>query len=204
MPPEHERWDLGADRATAPVRGAAGAARPAKLTARAASELPVSKMPPAEIGTTLAAIRAASDRDDVVGLACEAALTVSRAAVFLALRKGVLKGWDGAGGGISRDAVRNLWIPTSSASTFKTVIETSEPYVGPYGTAVADGLFRAAVASRGGIVAIHPVLVGGKIVGVLAVDDLSTLGSVPKHRIEILAHAVAEAFKRLLASKKMS
>jgi hypothetical protein len=213
---EDDRWELvGVPQAIAgqtagepapsssappPVSGDAPSSGARRI--RASEELPSAPPSFPEIGSTLAAMRVARDRDEVVRLACEGAVTVARAAVFLALRKDVLKGWDGAGDAITRDGVRNLWIPTTSPSTFKNVIDSREPYVGPYGTAIADGLFRAAVGSRGGMVAAHPIAVGDRVVGVLAIDDLVAHGSVPGHRIELLAHAVAEAFKRIIAEKK--
>lgn len=200
VPPEHERWDLGAAPAVArssapPSRAAAAASR------RASAALPPAKVAPAEIGTVLSAMRAAQDRDEVVRLACEGTITVARAAVFLALRKEVLKGWDAEGAGLSRDAVRNLWIPTTSPSSFKRVIEARAPHVGPYGTSIADGLFRAAVASRGGDAILQPVIVGEKVVAVLCADDVVAAPIGPQ-RIEVLAHAVGEAFRRILAGKR--
>ncbi len=146
-------------------------------------------------------MRASRDRDEVVELACHGALTVSRAAVLLALRKGVLKGWDGAGAGLSRDAVRNLWLPTSSPSMFRDVMQTGEPYVGAPGTSAADGLFRAAIGGRGGVVVLMPIGVGGKVVAVLAADDV-TFGPLGVERIEILARAVGEAFERIIVQRK--
>lgn len=160
----------------------------------------VTKMP--EIGDTLVAIRASEDRDEVVTLACQGALTVSRAAVLLALRKTVLKGWAGAGAGVSMGAVRNLWIPTSSPSMFRDVVAKKDAYNGAPGTAAADGLFRAALGSRGGSVSLQPVMVGTKLVAVFAADDMR-FGEEGHQRIETIARAISEAFERIImASKK--
>ena len=128
-------------------------------------------------------------------------ISVARSAVFFALRKGVLKGWDGAGPGIRRDSVRNLWIPTSSPSTFKKVLDTKLGSVGPYGTAIADGLFKAAVGSRGGDVMAQPIVVSGKVVGMLVVDDLRP-GPLGSHRVELLVQTVVEAFVRIISAGK--
>lgn len=160
-----------------------------------------SKAAAGDIGPVLSGIRSARDRDAVVRLACDGAITVSRAAVFLALKKGVLKGWDGAGIGISRDSVRNLWIPAGSASMFKRVLDEGTTFVGPYGAGIADGLFKAAVGSRGGDVMVQPVLLEGKVVGLLCVDDLRP-GPLARGRIESLANAVGEAFRRVISAGK--
>jgi hypothetical protein len=192
IPPEHERWDLD----DAPENKV----DPDKLR-RIAPRRPSRPPRPAPIGGTLSAIRASRDRDEVVELACRAALTVSRAAVLLARRKNVLKGVDGAGVGLSRDAVRNLWIPTSSPSMFRDVISRGEPYQGSPGTSAADGLFRAALGSRGGTVALQPVAVGTKVVAVLAADDLR-YADEGLERLEVLAKAVGEAFERIIVASK--
>jgi hypothetical protein len=193
-----ERWDLpSAPEAVAPrVREHAN-----KLSSKASVELPTIKAAPGDIGAVLASMRTATDRDDVVRLACEGATSVARTAVFFALRKGVLKGWDGAGPGVRRDSVRNLWIPTSSNSTFKKVLDTKSGSVGPYGTSVADGLFRAAVGSRGGDFMVQPIVVTGKIVGMLCVDDLRP-GPLGAHRVEVLAQTVGDAFVRIISAGK--
>lgn len=191
IPPEHASWDLEAPE---------NKIDPEKLR-RLASRIPTRASQPASIGGSLSAMRASRDRDEVVELACHGALTVSRAAVLLALRKGVLKGWDGAGAGLSRDAVRNLWLPTSSPSMFRDVMQTGEPYVGAPGTSAADGLFRAAIGGRGGVVVLMPIGVGGKVVAVLAADDV-TFGPLGVERIEILARAVGEAFERIIVQRK--
>lgn len=185
-----DRWDL-----PAPAQKAES-----KLSlARAA--LPSSKAAAGDITATLSSMKSARDRDAIVRLACEGAISVGRSSVFLALRKGVLKGWDGGGLGVSRDSVRNLWIPATSDSMFKRVIDSGAPLVGPYGTGIADGLFRAAVGSRGGDVAVWPVTLEGKVVGLLCVDDLRP-GSISRHRIETLTLAVADGFRRLINTSR--
>lgn len=152
-----------------------------------------------EIGSVLASIRASLDRDAIVRLACEACTGVARSAIFLALRKGVLRGWEGVGPGIASDAIRNLWIPATAPSMFKTVLETMEPHRGAYGSSAADNLYRAATGSRGGTLIIQPVLVAGNIVAVLCADGVQSGG---EERVEVLAHAVGQALKRLIVSKK--
>ncbi len=195
-----DRWDLPSSPPAAPkptrTRDAAN-----KLSSRASAELPTIKAAPADIGAILQAMRGATDRDEVVRLACEGGTSVARAAVFFALRKGVLKGWDGAGPGVRRDSVRNLWIPTSSPSTFKKVLDTKTGSLGPYGTSVADGLFRAAVGSRGGDFMVQPVVVAGKVVGMLCVDDLRP-GPLGAHRVEVLTQTVGDSFVRIISAGK--
>ena len=152
-------------------------------------------LPP--IGTVLAGFRSSSSRDAVIRLMCEGALTVARSVVFLALRRGVLRGWDAMGSAVSPDAIRNLWIPATSKSMFKAVVETGEPYEGPYGTTAADDLFRAATGSRGGRIALHSVRVMGKPLGILAVEGVRH-GPAGRRRLEEITLGAGRAFERIL------
>lgn len=193
-----ERWDAPSHTPRAP-RAARSA--PNKLAARAARALVPVKAPLGEVRGSLVAIRHSGDRDEIVRLALEGALSVARSGVFFALRKGVLRGWDGLGAGVSADSARNLWIPTSTPSLFQRVVEAGAGYFGPYGTAIADGLFRAAVGSRGGEVALLPVKVSGKVVGLLACDDVRG-GPQGQQRLELLAASVEAAFARIIVKQK--
>jgi hypothetical protein len=190
IPPEHASWTpSGPDTKVDPSK------------VRTITAPPKRSVRPPPIGGTLAAIKQSRDRDEVVTLACKGALTVCRTALLLALKKGVLKGWDGAGGTLTRDVVRNLWIPTKSPSMFRDVVGKREPYMGAHGTTAADGLFRAAVGSRGADVVLQPVAVGGKVVAVLAADDVG-FDREGRERIEVLARAVGEAFERIIVAGK--
>ena len=55
--------------------------------------------------------------------------------------------------------MRNLWIPTTSASIFRDAVTRGIAHAGPYGTTSADGIYRAAISSRGGDVVVQPILV---------------------------------------------
>jgi hypothetical protein len=156
---------------------------------------------PGDIGTTLAQMRTLRDRDAVLTMGCEAALLVSRAAVFLALRGQVLRGWSGLGGSLTADAVRNLWIPLSTPSMFRAVVAEGTTYAGPYGATAADNLFRAATGSRGGVVVVCPVEVMGKTVAVLVADDVR-FGEDGRERIETLSQSVGDALKRIILARK--
>lgn len=160
-----------------------------------------SSMPPGDLGAILANLRVRNDRDALVQLTCEGALTVGRSAFFLALRKGVFRGWAGAGSDTTPEAVRNLWIPLRSPSMLREVAERPSTYLGPYGDTAADALLRAAIEARGRLVCLSSVVVQTHTAGVLVVDD-PRYGDAGRERIEILAHALGEAFKRVLTTIK--
>ncbi len=156
-----------------------------------------SALTPPPVGPVLASLRRANDRDSIVRFTCEGCVGVAKTVVFLALRRGVLRGWEARGGNVSADAIRNLWIPATSPSMFKRVLETGESYEGPYGTTAADDLFRAATGSRGGRVVVHAVRVGGKPLGALCAEGVR-FDAVGKRRVEELVLAAGRAFERLL------
>lgn len=161
--------------------------------------LPPGALP--DVGPSLATIRSAPTRDEAVRLACEAALPACRCVVFLALKRDVLQGREAVGGGVSREAVYNLWIPVTSASVFRDAITSGTAHFGPYGTTAADGIYKAAIGTTGGDALVQPVLVAGKPIAVLCGDDMR-YGTRGRQRLEALAAALGEAFERLIVSHK--
>ena len=204
VPPPEDRWGDLSTPSSAPPPQPSSRPPSAKLSWRARASIrvpaPVSR-PPGEIGTVLAGIRGAGRRDEILRLACEGAMTVGRCAVLLAVRRGNLVGRVAVGAGVSEEAIRNLVIPVSSPSIFQSVVTRGEPHHGPLGHAAADVLFRAAVGSRGGDALAVPIVLSGRTAAVLCVDDLRH-GDEGRQRVEVLAHAVGEAFKRIIVANR--
>ena len=130
--------------------------------------------------------------------ACEACASMSRGAAFLALRKGVFRGWDGAGDEVTSAGIRSLWVPASNPSILNEVLHSGRTFHGAYGQTAADHLFRAAFGSQGREVVIVPVLIGSRMVGVLCAND----PTAETGAIERVAEAVGQAFERLIVSQK--
>ncbi|MGF1466024.1 MAG: hypothetical protein ACFCGT_07805 [Sandaracinaceae bacterium] len=156
---------------------------------------------PPPVGGILASIRASRSRDEVIDLACQGILTVAGSVVFLTVRGNALQGFHGAGRHLSREAVRNLWIPVHSSSHFRRCIERRRAYRGPHGTEPADDLFRAAIGSRGDQLGVAPVVVGRKLVALFAADDLR-YGQGGLDRMEGLARGLGKAFERLIMEER--
>lgn len=156
---------------------------------------------PADLGVSLAALRNATCRDDVLRTACEAVLPVCAGVVFLGRRRDVLVGHECAGGDVSRDAVRSLFLPLSVPSSLRQAVETQRPYFGVYSTSDADRLFRASIGSRSLQVGIEPVFVGGRLTGVLCADD-PRYGRAGAERISLVAHAAGAALARLILARR--
>jgi hypothetical protein len=116
--------------------------------------------------------------------------------MMLVLRDRVLHGEAGTGGSFSDEAVRGLWIPVSGASMFRDVVQGQRRYVGGYGGSIADGLFRAVIGGRGGRVVVTPVSVRGKVVAVLAADEVG-YDDVGVLRLDRIAEVCGDALARI-------
>jgi hypothetical protein len=150
------------------------------------------------IESRLTELLRASSRDEAVRLACQACLVLSRGAAFLALRKGVFRGWDGAGEDVTSASIRSLWVPASNPSVLNEVLHSGKAFRGAYGQTAADHLFRAAFGSHGREVVICPVLIGSRMVGVLCANDPAADTRV----IELIASSLGQAFERLIVAQK--
>ncbi|RLB49446.1 MAG: hypothetical protein DRH23_06555 [Deltaproteobacteria bacterium] len=188
-------WTPKSSHIPLPVVSGAPPAAPASLP-------PASFRPPTASGSAvdahLAELARATSRDDVVRIACHACLAVSRGAAFLALRKGVFRGWDGAGGDVTNAGIRSLWVPASNPSILNEVLHTGRVFHGAYGQTAADHLFRAAFGSHGREVVIVPVMIGARLVGVLCANDPSNETAL----VERVAEDVGKAFERLIVTQK--
>jgi len=150
------------------------------------------------VDTRLAELERVSSRDDVVRVACMACLPVARGAAFLALRKGVFRGWDGAGEDVTTAGIRSLWVPASNPSILNEVLHSGRPFRGAYGQTAADHLVRAALGQQSRDVLVVPVMVGSRLIGVLCAKDLGPDSSA----VERIAEAMGQAFERLIVSRK--
>lgn len=174
----------------------------AKRTAPSSSVRPSTMRPPpvsdSAIDAHLGELGRVGSRDEVVHIACGACLAAARGAAFLALRKGVFRGWDGAGEEVTSAGIRSLWVPASNPSILNEVLHTGRAFHGAYGQTAADHLFRAALGRQGRDVIVVPVLVGSRMVGVLCANDPASDTSA----IERIAEGMGQAFERLIVSRK--
>jgi GAF domain-containing protein len=148
----------------------------------------------------LAKLARATSRDEVVRIACQGCLLAARAAAFLALRKGVFRGWDGVGEDVTSAGIRSLWVPASNPSILNEVLHSGHVFRGAHGQTAADHLLRAAFGNQGREIAIVPVLIGSRLSGVLCAND----PAADTTAVERIAEAMGKAFERLIASKKSS
>lgn len=159
---------------------------------------PESSVPDSAIDARLHELSRVESRDEAVRIACQASATRSRGTAFLALRKGVFRGWDGVGEDVTSAGIRSLWVPASNPSMLNEALHTSQVFRGAYGETAADHLFRAAFGTQGREVVICPVLVGRRMVGVLCANDPRADSDL----FERIASALGHAFERLIVSHK--
>jgi hypothetical protein len=162
---------------------------------------PASEPPPPAVEGLLESITEAPDRDAIVDRACEAALTVSERAVFLALRKDTLRGFRGKGPGASSQGLENLSLSTTHTSVFQQVVSTGEAHDGPHGNSPADSVFRAAIGAKSQRLVVHPVRVGERLAGLLCADAV-THGAAGAAHIGVIAGAMGDALHRLLVRSR--
>ncbi|MGB5813266.1 MAG: hypothetical protein WBG86_22210 [Polyangiales bacterium] len=182
------------DRAWGQSTGVGSLAPPASPppSAPAKAEAPVSVEP------NLSEFDRAATRDDVVRVACEACLAVASGAAFLALRKGVFRGLDGAGANITSAGIRSLWVPATNPSVLNDVVHSGKPFHGPHGQTAADHLVRAALGSQGRDIMVAPVRIGDRMLGLLCATDAGS----DIDAVEAIASAMGQAFERVIVLKK--
>ncbi|MDP3279418.1 MAG: hypothetical protein Q8Q09_29780 [Deltaproteobacteria bacterium] len=154
----------------------------------------------------LGALRAAEDRDEIARIATEALLVVADRAAMFVVKKGVIQGWEGVNNAasvasISRESLRNLWIPSTSLSVFRQATELGGVFIGAPSGSSADMILAAALGGRVQRVAVAPIEVRGRVVAFLYIDQFSDEHQAEKRIWEILA-SVAEAFERLLRTSR--
>ncbi|MFO0693331.1 MAG: hypothetical protein U0230_07240 [Polyangiales bacterium] len=204
LPPAVDSWG---DLATAPPESDPSRAAPAQVAVPpGAARVRLERAPRGptrlpEVGTFLAAMRVTEDRDRALALACEAALSVSRTAVFFALRKDTLRGHVARGAGLDDDGARLVELPAQSPTVLGRVLSQGRSHFGTYGTGAIDQMLRASLGSRGGWVSVHPVEIEGKVVGVLLGDEVRH-GPLGDERVGLLAHAAGQAMRRIIAKAR--
>ncbi|MCG8557411.1 MAG: hypothetical protein MJD61_19310 [Proteobacteria bacterium] len=157
--------------------------------------------PPTELDSLIVELRTLTERSAVLRLACKAAASLGQSSVFLARRSGALIGCEGVG--TPHDAARALWLPLELPSLLRTALHSFSTYLGPPGRAPVDNVFRAAVGNLGGELLIHPLHVGGRVLGLLCVDAVRH-ADLALERIEAIGAAMVEALQRIIVRAKSS
>jgi hypothetical protein len=160
---------------------------------------PVVAVPPPP---SLDAVHAAVDRDQAILRALEALCARATRSVFFVVKRGVAEGWDAHGGGLTRERVRNLWVPLSSPSVLKDAVATRSTFFGPPPDTLSNGMLLAALGGRPERVLLCPVLVRSMPAGVLYADGVRE--GADETFAEAVAGALGAAMERLILAGKQA
>lgn len=147
----------------------------------------------------LSSLQNVGSRDELVQAACEAGLVYARGVGFVTLRKGVFRGWGGAGEHLTEAGIRSLWVPATNPSALNEVAHSGVGSRGFYGQTAADQLLRTALGGEGREVLIAPVRVGDRILGLLCADDPGP----DAESLDEIAKAMGYGFERLIVARKL-
>jgi hypothetical protein len=155
------------------------------------------QLPFADLGAILASIRAASDRDAVLGLVQLGLRSVARRVAILVVKKDGLAGWSCTPEFGDQGALKALRIPIQGANTAAVI--GGGVHLGPLTGLLSAPLLRI-MRSTTQDVAILAVRVGDRPAVLLVADELGDTLLATK-RMDELARAAGEALLRILRGK---
>lgn len=146
-------------------------------------------------------LNGAQDRNAIARFVLRAARSKFARACLFAVYPDRLVGWMGIGDGYETERVRAIAIPRSERSVFAFVVESRAHYLGPLAKWPAHGTWVKATGRRiPRSIAVLPILVKGRTVNVLVVDnghdrhvDGAEIGA-----LLVLAQQIAKTYEMLL------
>jgi len=149
--------------------------------------------------STLAPLRAAADRDEVLGLVEKSARSVARRVALFVMRKDALVGWSCSPEFGSADALKRLSIPTKTPSLLNAVL-AGGVYLGPLlGSVGATFLQVMHTATRD--VALVAVRVKEKPAVVVVCDELGDALLATRH-LDAMAQVAGESLERIVRLRR--
>jgi hypothetical protein len=185
------------------IRLSAGEEAASSMRLPAPARLPLSVNAPSppypDVGTTLAALRAAADRDEVLALVQTGVRAVARRVALLVVKKDGMAGWSCTPEFGDEVALKQLKIPIRAPNLLTAVLSGSV-HLGPLmGTFAAPLLRVMRKPSRD--VAMAAVRVGDRPAVLIVADELGDTMLATK-RIDELARAAGDALLRVLRSRR--
>jgi Type II secretion system (T2SS), protein E, N-terminal domain len=156
-------------------------------------------LPYADLGSTLASIRVATDRDSVLGLVLLGVRSVGRRVATLVVRKDCLAGWSCTPEFGDEGALKELKIPLR-APNLLTAVLSGGVHLGPLMGTVAAPLLRV-MRSATQDVAIAAIRVGDRAAVLIVADELGDTLLATK-RIDEIARVAGDALLRILRTKR--
>ena len=149
-------------------------------------------------------LQASEDREDIARTVLRFARSKWQRVLLLSIQGDLVTGWHGMGQGVNELNVRRIGVFLQKDSTFKLVRDTRSHYVGPTkrepGTA---GFFKLLGGGFPSTVVMMPLLVRGKPVHILYVDDGPGQFTTPDiGELLILAQSVARSYEALIKKRR--
>ncbi len=183
---------------------AAPAAADSELDAFRKSEEVVVPPPRLTLAQATKALQHVEDRDQIARVALGfASGTFKRTALFV-VRPGMVMGWDGYGGNITRDNIERLMIPLNAPSVFKLVVESRSHFLGPIPKTAVNNRFMKTIGGAAPRSAfLIPILFKGKVVNLLYGDNgPGTDATFDIGELLILGMKIPQSFEDLLRRTK--
>lgn len=149
--------------------------------------------------STLGQLRAAVDRDEVLGLVEKSARAVARRVALFVVRKDALVGWSCSPEFGDPAALRALAISTRTPSLLNTVLDGAV-YLGPLLGSVGTTLLQV-MTSASRDVAIVAIRVAERPAVLVVCDELNDTLLATRH-LEIMAKVAGEALERVVRAKR--
>lgn len=176
-----------------PLLPSATSFAPQGYTPRPAFALP-------ELDRVVAALGAASARDEVLDLVLEGARMVAVKIALFVVKKGGYTGWEATPELADRAAIQSVVLPLDATSIFDRAVR-EDVYLGPIRYDEVHAPLLRVLRNPSREVAIVPIRVSGKTAVILLADDLDDTMTGTR-RLDELARAAGEAFARILRARR--
>ncbi len=148
----------------------------------------------------IAKINAAENRDEIIDCTLEYLHGFCERAMFFVVRNKEIRGFAVAGELTNNQAIQSFWLPLTSPSILRRVVEDRRIHLGPLGRESGDKVLAAAFGGQSTRVLVLPIEIRERVVGLVYSDKIRiTLPSW--HRLKRLAELVGENFMRLILHK---
>jgi hypothetical protein len=154
----------------------------------------------ADVGSTIAALRVAYDRDEVLDLVLSGARTFARKVAIFVARQRAFAGWTCSREFGDERAFQEITIDAEEPSVLSTA-SLEGLYLGPMRADDVHAPVLAVMGSASRDVAAAPVKVSGRTAVIVLCDEIVDT-MVATRRLDELVRAAGEALERIVRSRK--
>jgi hypothetical protein len=151
-------------------------------------------------GEAVLELKDAKKRDDVSDILIKYFRQFFFNVAFFVVRRQRLEGYLGEGSRLRPERISNLTLPLDQRSTVREVIASRMPFQGLLGAAPTDAALTVQLGYSPERVALTPVLIRGKVVGMVYCDSQHT--DLDPDELDALLGEVEAAYERIILSTK--